>query len=247
MRGSESLELSDSADERAVSPVISTILMVAIAVILAATIAVFVIGFGEETGDVAPQSSFDFEVQGNTSIVNVVHAEGDTVSGRQLRFAGAAITQADFGGIAEWDGTDVVTGDSTEVVVKEGETLRLVWKNNAGTETAVLSEYNVPEGLPCDTSITDLNAKDTDEDGGFEVTLGYIANCQNEDVYVDITNTDGPGGDTGTINKSETGEPVSFNLNSGSGILRGDVIEVSVYETASGSNRIARMTATVVE
>ncbi|MFW5905860.1 MAG: type IV pilin [archaeon] len=48
---------SDS-DDRAVSPVIGVILMVAITVILAAVIGTFVLGLGDQLGDSAPQASF---------------------------------------------------------------------------------------------------------------------------------------------------------------------------------------------
>lgn len=47
--------------ERAVSPVIGVILMVAITVILAAVIGVFVLGLGEELGDPAPSNSINIE------------------------------------------------------------------------------------------------------------------------------------------------------------------------------------------
>ena len=48
----------NTADDRAVSPVIGVILMVAITVILAAVIGTFVLGLGDQLGDTAPQASF---------------------------------------------------------------------------------------------------------------------------------------------------------------------------------------------
>jgi flagellin-like protein len=45
-------------NDRAVSPVIGVILMVAITVILAAVIGTFVLGLGDQLGDSAPQASF---------------------------------------------------------------------------------------------------------------------------------------------------------------------------------------------
>ena len=47
--------------ERAVSPVIGVILMVAITVILAAVIGTFVLGLGDQLGDSAPQASFSID------------------------------------------------------------------------------------------------------------------------------------------------------------------------------------------
>ena len=48
-------------DDRAVSPVIGVILMVAITVILAAVIGTFVLGLGDQLGDSAPQASFSVD------------------------------------------------------------------------------------------------------------------------------------------------------------------------------------------
>jgi flagellin-like protein len=48
-------------EDDAVSPVIGVILMVAITVILAAVIATFVLGLGEQVSDTAPQASFNFD------------------------------------------------------------------------------------------------------------------------------------------------------------------------------------------
>jgi flagellin-like protein len=70
--------------ERGVSPVISTILMVAIVVILAATISVMVLGFSEDLQNPAPvvgQSSGELEPVdgGDGGIITVTHLSGDSV------------------------------------------------------------------------------------------------------------------------------------------------------------------------
>ncbi|MEF8885577.1 MAG: type IV pilin N-terminal domain-containing protein, partial [Haloarculaceae archaeon] len=51
-------------DDDAVSPVIGVILMVAITVILAAVIATFVLGLGDQVSNTAPQASFGFDWDG---------------------------------------------------------------------------------------------------------------------------------------------------------------------------------------
>jgi flagellin-like protein len=48
-------------EDDAVSPVIGVILMVAITVILAAVIATFVLGLGEQISETSPNASFSFE------------------------------------------------------------------------------------------------------------------------------------------------------------------------------------------
>jgi flagellin-like protein len=67
---------------RAVSPVISVILMVAIAVILTATISVFVLGFTEDLNDTAPvvgQTSGEFVPGADEQEVLITHVAGDSV------------------------------------------------------------------------------------------------------------------------------------------------------------------------
>jgi len=73
---------SDS-DDRAVSPVIGVILMVAITVILAAVIGTFVLGLGDQLGDTAPQATFT--VDGNdSSVINVTKTGGQTLDTSDL-------------------------------------------------------------------------------------------------------------------------------------------------------------------
>ncbi|QUJ74734.1 type IV pilin N-terminal domain-containing protein (plasmid) [Haloarcula marismortui ATCC 33800] len=72
-------------EKRAVSPVISVILMVAIAVILAATIATFVLGFAEDVHNPAPsvgQTSGEFVAGGDRDqqVVRITHVAGDSVA-----------------------------------------------------------------------------------------------------------------------------------------------------------------------
>ncbi|NLV11822.1 type IV pilin [Haloarcula argentinensis] len=69
---------------RAVSSIISVILMVAIAVILTATISLFVLGFTEDLNDTAPvvgQTSGEFEPGSNfdQQLVRITHVAGDNV------------------------------------------------------------------------------------------------------------------------------------------------------------------------
>lgn len=76
-------------DNRAVSPVITTILMVAIVVILAATTSVFVLGIGESVQDPGPniaESSGEFVAggDGDQQVVRITHVAGDTVNVENL-------------------------------------------------------------------------------------------------------------------------------------------------------------------
>jgi flagellin-like protein len=71
--------------ERAVSAVISTVLMVAIVVIIAATVSVFVLGFVEDIQDPGPvvaDSTGEFVAgsAGDEQVVRITHLAGDTVN-----------------------------------------------------------------------------------------------------------------------------------------------------------------------
>jgi flagellin-like protein len=63
-------------EDRAVSPVIGVILMVAITVILAAVIGTFVLGLGQNVQS-TPQASFNFDFNQSSKSVDVTHNGGD--------------------------------------------------------------------------------------------------------------------------------------------------------------------------
>lgn len=101
------------SDERAVSPVIGVILMVAITVILAAVIGAFVIGIGDDQ-EVQPTASFTFDFSSaddsadeNAEVI-VRHSQGDTISSPDSLFVSVD------GDRAEWDGGDFVDTDDLE-------------------------------------------------------------------------------------------------------------------------------------
>jgi len=86
------------ADDDAVSPVIGVILMVAITVILAAVIASFVLGLGNQTGTGAPTTTIGFDYEqtesGNSGqkawgILEVSHDGGDSIKYQELYLRGS--------------------------------------------------------------------------------------------------------------------------------------------------------------
>lgn len=118
-------------DDSAVSPVIGVILMVAITVILAAVIATFVLGLGEQVGDTAPNAnfqgaqdttnmSFDFNDEAyNETIVTFTHTNGPSIDQDDLSIASPDVNDTTLGDDVdaefeiEFSGTgDVSAGDS---------------------------------------------------------------------------------------------------------------------------------------
>ena len=77
-----------NADDRAVSPVIGVILMVAITVILAAVIGTFVLGLGDSLGDNQPNAQISVSIDdANTAEpqLTVDHNGGDSIASGALR------------------------------------------------------------------------------------------------------------------------------------------------------------------
>ena len=92
-----------NADDRAVSPVIGVILMVAITVILAAVIGTFVLGLGDQLGDTAPQASFDIE-SANDTTVNITKTGGQAIPTGDLTLSvdGTRFDEANISGSDDW-------------------------------------------------------------------------------------------------------------------------------------------------
>jgi flagellin-like protein len=139
-------QLFDSDDERAVSPVIGVILMVAITVILAAVIGTFVLGLGDQVQQTSPNAQWDWS--GSADDVDLTQEGGDTVSVDRIEVTGTA------GGpycdaTSDWDGlnseSEITAGatcaDLTGGTDESGNTLRLIWTAEGGGSSSTLSTY----------------------------------------------------------------------------------------------------------
>lgn len=124
------------SDERAVSPVIGVILMVAITVILAAVIATFVLDLGGDQQQ-APQASFNFEKSGNEVIIT--HAGGDTIPATELSIEGTGGSVSGFTPAPAAAGSTASIGDAT---TPASGTIRVVW--SSGDQSSVLATFEVP-------------------------------------------------------------------------------------------------------
>jgi len=144
-------------DDDAVSPVIGVILMVAITVILAAVIATFVLGLGEQVSDTAPQASFSFDFDDSATtddfddtvtdgVVTVTHAGGATLNANQLYISGSSDYDKQAWSDGKFDSdSEISSGDQTDIGVANGDTISVTWQNEQGTDSATLSDYDVPE------------------------------------------------------------------------------------------------------
>ena len=130
-------------EDRAVSPVIGVILMVAITVILAAVIGAFVLGLGDSASQTTPSASFDFEFEKTNSDFNatVTHEGGDTIpENDQLNISYNDDESEQFA-----DGSPVRAGDSVKVENVEAEsTVRVIWTSSDGGSSSTLARGTAP-------------------------------------------------------------------------------------------------------
>ena len=144
-------------EDRAVSPVIGVILMVAITVILAAVIGTFVLGLGDQVSDNAPQASFSFDFDDGNSdgfggagddVVNVTHEGGETIENSTLSVKGDGTNDLSYvTGDSNWGDDDVVSaGERISFEnVDAGETIRVVWTNPSGGSTNTIARATAPQ------------------------------------------------------------------------------------------------------
>lgn len=153
--------LSADGEDRAVSPVIGVILMVAITVILAAVIGTFVLGLGDQVQETSPNAQWDWDFTHNDAAADtleITHESGDSVDQARLDFSSAQIdssaTGSDFGSdpvsagtSATLDTTDGSTSTSDDFRDSDdgGDTVRLIWSAEGGSSTSTLTTYEVPD------------------------------------------------------------------------------------------------------
>lgn len=126
------------SDDRAVSPVIGVILMVAVAVILAAIVSMLVMGMGEDV-NAKPQVSFTFENE--SSGVVITHDGGDALNKAQVT---VKVNGADDSPTSDWGSDPITAATSYQTgAVSSGDVVKVVWEGDNG-ETTTLATYEVP-------------------------------------------------------------------------------------------------------
>ncbi|MFC4357758.1 type IV pilin N-terminal domain-containing protein [Halobium salinum] len=105
-----------AGEDRAVSPVIGVILMVAITVILAAVIGTFVLGLGESVGQTTPQASIsvsdasgDYDGSTVTDAFVITHDGGDEIAGSEVKVI--VRNAGDSSVVATWNDASWTSGD----------------------------------------------------------------------------------------------------------------------------------------
>lgn len=144
----------------AVSSVVSTVLMVAITVILVAVIGSFVLNLGgAAVGDRQPTTSFSITQSnvscgGNSTIgVTITHEGGDVIDKDQLSVTVDDAAATNCSGTQVWAGSDevsasdsvTITGDATDGSTSLAPDDRIVvtWRSDGGQKSFILTDYRV--------------------------------------------------------------------------------------------------------
>ncbi|OIB55762.1 type IV pilin [Natrialba sp. SSL1] len=139
-------KLVGSEDERAVSPVIGVILMVAITVILAAVIAAFVLDMGD-MGDQAPSTQFSWDEDVSDENLEITVTGGEDIDPDNLYIDGTRVSESDW----DWSSNDAITagdtlsldGSDSENEYDPGDTIQIVWEGDG--EGQLLDDYDTTE------------------------------------------------------------------------------------------------------
>ncbi|EMA04200.1 type IV pilin [Haloferax denitrificans] len=131
-------------EDRAVSPVIGVILMVAITVILAAVIGTFVLGLGDQVSETAPQASFSFDYNGEGNLT-ITHESGEQIAANQVTVTGDIDSPdgnwTDYGGTDPISAGDSAVVNSTGAAFADGDTVRVVWNSQSGSTSSTLQQW----------------------------------------------------------------------------------------------------------
>lgn len=226
--------------QRAASPVIAVILIIAVTIILGVVTAGFVLDVGEEVDTEPPQAAFEYDLNKTTGELTVRHANGDTLNGDRLRFAGAAKEYTRLGSIPNWGGQTVSAGDPTGVTVQADQTLKIIWENDEKRESAVIDTYDVPRFAGTDAEIV-ATASDSAEvswgggNPGVQVAINNFATPTGE-LYLEVETCD-----TGSVASKTIQKPTTFEFRNDNSVIspnEGELIELRTYESSSKQNLV---------
>ena len=142
-------KLLRSDDERAVSPVIGVILMVAITVILAAVIGTFVLGLGDQVQTTAPNTQFSFDYTDGESL-DITHDGGDGIHNSELSVVvnGETFDAENEPSGSTWP-TGVVSAGTTITLdsndVSPEDNVRVVWTSPDGSSSSTVASWSGPD------------------------------------------------------------------------------------------------------
>ena len=147
-------------DDDAVSPVIGVILMVAITVILAAVIASFVLGLGDQAQQTTPQASFSFDYDSSMNStedfdgdlsdnddgqLTITHDGGDTIEAGRIDITDGTNTADMESAFSDNADSEISAGTSAVALIDNTDSIRVVYNSESGDSSSTLAMYDAPE------------------------------------------------------------------------------------------------------
>ena len=141
-------------DDDAVSSVVAVVLMIAVAVVLASLVGLFVFDIADKLRT-SPQITYDFSQNesGGGPVVEVRHESGDTVEEERIDVTVNGNDALDGANDPVWDDTgEVEAGDGVSVhgyndsgvqPLRPDDEIRITWTSNDGDSSATVGEYTV--------------------------------------------------------------------------------------------------------
>lgn len=134
-----------SEDTRSATSVLSNVLMIAVAVVLAAVLGTFAFTFLTDTNS-SPTASFETEYEEETGKLVLRHSSGDPLEKENLRIKGGN------GDVEYTEDGRIESGDTLRYQAQPGDTVTINW--DGSTETTTLFETKVPDDLSTDTYLS---------------------------------------------------------------------------------------------
>jgi flagellin-like protein len=159
---------STDGSERAVSPVIGVILMVAITVILAAVIGSFVLGLGDQIGEQGPQVSLGVQGQADTSadandtLIRVNHNGGPSLDTENLEVTVRYTSNNSV--ISKWTPATSATADSGALVLQLNGANPQKGDSISGGDQLQVYEAGTEKNAPHSGQSVEVTIKDVDTD-----------------------------------------------------------------------------------
>lgn len=142
--------------DRAVSPVIGVVLMVAVTVIVAAVTGAFVFGLGVTDFETAPQAQFTVDYNEGASVpsdgcstgssggvLNITHNGGQSIDVDTLSIVGAGSSSKTWEECSSLSAGDQVSNqESAHIEASSDDIVRLVWQSNNEDSSHTMVTWN---------------------------------------------------------------------------------------------------------
>lgn len=148
-------------DSRGLSPVVGEFLLIAVTVLLAASLGAVAMSFNT-TPEPAPNAAFNIDyvgdANGQTSGLTITHTHGDVINASNLHVKDSHGNRVSWTELTPSDDTTVSAGDSVlidgqgddttlvtpDVAEHPKETYYLIWESDDG-RTFIIAEYTLPD------------------------------------------------------------------------------------------------------